>query len=68
MNNEYNVIGEHKDDDEHLLVVGDDGQPYDYHLSRETVEPVEIDENWEVDDAMEGSDDPPPFSLEEPFG
>ena len=57
MANEYNVIGEHKDNDEHLLVMGDDGQPYDYCLTRETVEPVEIDESWAIDDPHSSNDD-----------
>jgi hypothetical protein len=49
MGNEFDVIGERKDDEQHLLVVGDDGQHYDYSLTSEQVSPVEPDERWLVD-------------------
>lgn len=67
MAHEYNVIGEHKDDDEHLLVMGDDSQPYDYCLTRETIEPVEIDERWEIDEPQGGAEDLSGELLEQPF-
>jgi len=50
MTTEYSVIGEHKQDDGHLLVMGEDGQPYDYALTSETIEPVEIDDRWRIDE------------------
>lgn len=50
MTSEYNVVGEHKDDDQHLLVLGDDGQHYDYSLITERIEPVQVDDSWRVDD------------------
>jgi hypothetical protein len=50
MTNEYNVIGEHKDNDRHLLVVGDDGRHYDYSLDSDAVSPVDPDERWQVDE------------------
>ena len=59
MGNEYNVIGEHKDDEEHLLVVGDDGQPYDYCLTRESLEPTDIDDNWQIDCQEEATEELP---------
>lgn len=49
MTNEFNVIGQRKDDDLHLLVRGDDGQHYDYYVAREQVSPVEPDERWAID-------------------
>lgn len=49
MTTEYSVIGEHKQDDGHLLVMGEDGQPYDYALTSETIEPVEIDDRWRIE-------------------
>ena len=54
MVNEYNVIGEQKDDDQHLLVVGDDGQYYDYSPLGETIEPVDPDDSWQVDEPVAG--------------
>jgi hypothetical protein len=49
MTNEFNVIGEHKDDELHLLVLGDDGQHYDYSLASEQLSPVQPDDRWEID-------------------
>ena len=49
MTNEFNVIGQRKDDDLHLLVRGDDGQHYDYSVAREQVSPVDPDERWVID-------------------
>lgn len=66
MTSEYNVVGEHKSDEQHLLVVGDDGQYYDYSLSSERVEPIEPDENWQVDEPVGGDDSVPGTDI--PFG
>jgi hypothetical protein len=63
MASEYNVIGEHKTDEHHLLVIGDDGRYYDYSLTSERVQPVEIDHNWKVDEAFLSDDDPGINSL-----
>jgi hypothetical protein len=49
MTNEFDVIGERKDDDLHLLVRDDDGQHYDYSVANEQVSPVEPDERWKID-------------------
>jgi hypothetical protein len=49
MINEFHVIGERRDDEEHLLLLGSDGQHYDYHLRVGEVAPTEPDDNWEVD-------------------
>ena len=48
MPNEFNVIGERRDDKEHLLLLGADGQHYDYHLRQDRLAPVEVDEKWVV--------------------
>jgi hypothetical protein len=48
MPNEFTVIGEHNDDDAHLLVVGADGRYYDYVADQERFVPVELDEHWTV--------------------
>jgi hypothetical protein len=57
MTNEFNVIGQRKDDDLHLLVRGDDGRHYDYSLASEQVSPVNPDERWAID--REPDDDGP---------
>lgn len=49
MTNEFSVIGEHIEDERHLLVLGNDGQHYDYSLERDEVSPVVPDEHWRVD-------------------
>ncbi len=49
MINEFQVIGERRGDEEHLLLLGADGQHYDYHLRLGHVAPVEPDDSWEVD-------------------
>lgn len=56
MTNEFNVIGQHKDDDLHLLVLGDDGQHYDYAVANDHFLPIEVDDAWLVDhDVIDGS-------------
>jgi hypothetical protein len=55
MTNEYNVVGEHKTKEHHLLVVGDDGRHYDYALDRDEVSPVEPDDAWRLDGADDGA-------------
>lgn len=54
MTNEFTIIGEHKEDGRKFLVLGADGQYYDYRPEHEDFSPVEPDENWEVT----GPDDP----------
>ena len=53
MMTEFDVIGERKDDERHLLVRGEDGRHYDYSLDSEQVSPVEPDERWTIDDEQE---------------
>lgn len=49
MTKEFIFIGENKDDDQHLLVRGEDGKYYDYQPARDYFEPVEPDnETWEI--------------------
>lgn len=48
MTNEFTVIGEHRDNDQELLVRGADGAFYDYNLGQEAFSPVEPDENWVI--------------------
>lgn len=48
MPNEFTVVGEDRDDDSHLLVVGADGKYYDYAAAHDHLSPVEPDERWIV--------------------
>ncbi len=51
----FAVVGENRDDPDRLLLVGSDGQHYQYHLPDGTTTPVEPDEGWRFDP------NPPPF-------
>lgn len=78
MTNEFDVIGERKDDEQHLLVRGEDGRHYDYSLASEQVSPVEPDERWQIDrepatdedeaESGEGGDPLPESGDESPIG
>lgn len=48
MPNEFMVVGEHKDDEGELLVMGSDGNYYEYDLQRDRLSPVEPDDQWEI--------------------
>lgn len=50
--NHFAVIGEHDDDPDRLLVVGEDGQPYAWELATDATVPVEVDEQWTIDDDL----------------
>ena len=47
----FNVIGENRDDPDCLLLLGDDGQHYRYHLLDGTTAPAILDEHWVIDTA-----------------
>lgn len=46
MPNEFTLIGERRDDESHLLVLGEDGHYYSYLPARESLSPTELDEGW----------------------
>lgn len=49
MPNEFIVVGEHREDDQELLVLGADGRYYEYDPVREEFSRVEPDdESWEM--------------------
>lgn len=50
MPTEYTVIGENRDDESQLLVMGADGRYYSYVPARELIAPVELDETWIIGD------------------
>ncbi len=53
----FAVVGEHRDDPDHLLVLGADGQHYDLHLPDGVTLPVEPDEEWRVDPSHPDTDE-----------
>jgi hypothetical protein len=56
----FAVVGEHHDDPDRLLLLGADGQYYQYVLPEETTSPVVPDEHWVID--------PNPLPVEELTG
>ncbi len=46
MPTEYTVIGEHREEDTQLLVVGADERLYSYIPARESIMPTDLDETW----------------------
>ncbi len=49
MTNVFAVVGELRDDPNHLLVLGEDGSYYDYALSTGHATPTDPDESWSAD-------------------
>lgn len=45
----FAVVGEHRDDPDRLLVLGDDGHHYDYRVPTGQTVPTVPDEAWDVD-------------------
>ena len=48
----YAVVGEHWEDPNRLLLLGDDGLDHDFALLDGTTAPVEPDEAWDADAAL----------------
>ena len=46
MTNEFAVIGEHREDNTNLLVLGADGRYYEYDPAHEQFSTIEPDERW----------------------
>lgn len=46
---EFRVIGERREDPGHLLLVDDEGRPYDYDLVLDEIVPIELDSTWNID-------------------
>ncbi len=50
MTNIFAVVGEHRDDPDRLLVIGEDGNAYDYKVPTGQFMPTEPqEEDWHVD-------------------
>ncbi len=49
MTNIFAVVGEHRENPDHLLVLGDDGTYYDYALTTGQTAATEPDESWCTD-------------------
>ena len=60
MPNVFAVVGENRDDPDCLLVLGSDGQHYQYQLPAGTTTPVVPDEGWVMD--------PDPLSMDDVIG
>jgi hypothetical protein len=56
----FAVVGEHHDDPDRLLLLGSDGQYYQFLLPEEITTPVVPDETWDFD--------PNPLQVEELTG
>lgn len=50
MSTVFAVVGQHRDDPDHLLLLDEDGQHYDLRLPDGATVPVEPDDRWTVDD------------------
>ena len=57
MTNVFAVVGEHRDDPDHLLLLGTDGQLYDHLLPDGPTVPVEPDHRWALDDALPATEE-----------
>ena len=53
----FAVVGEHRDDPDRLLLLGDDGHYYGHHLPDGPTALVEPDERWTLDEAALSWDD-----------
>ncbi len=63
MPNEFSVVGEHRDNATHLLVMGIDGLYYGYFPEHEQFTPVDPDEDWLIHQGP-GEVEPEFFGLE----
>jgi hypothetical protein len=53
MPTEYTVVGEHREDESQLLVVGADERYYSYTPARDSIMPTDLDEDtWVVHDPV----------------
>ncbi len=48
--NVFAVVGERREDPDHLLVIGDDGSYYDFALATGQTTPLHPDASWSTDD------------------
>ncbi len=66
MPTEYTVIGENRNDESQLLVMGADGRYYSYIPARELISPIDLDETWIIrdDESLEMLDDEDSAALE----
>ncbi len=56
MTNEFTVVGEHREDELELLVLGADGSYYGYRPAQELFRSVEPDGNWVITQEPEWDD------------
>lgn len=70
MTNEFTVVGEHREDELELLVLGADGSYYGYRPAQEAIRPVQLDDEiWIItrDAIPEDVDGPPPREDTQPI-
>jgi hypothetical protein len=48
--NELEVVGEHSEDPDQLLLKGSDGNFYAYEISDAEPRPVEVDDKWQFEE------------------
>lgn len=66
MTNEFTVVGEHKNNELELLVLGADGEYYQYDPLHEVVRPVKPDEaTWTITAQAEPEDIDGPPSMDQ---
>jgi hypothetical protein len=46
---DFEVIGELRDNPQHLLLLGDDGQCYCFDMTHDRITPLDPDDSWSVD-------------------
>jgi hypothetical protein len=63
MTNQFSIIGQHRENPDQLLLIGDDGQRYATDISMSDPVPVESDEDYLIDEYVADFDD---LSFHEP--
>ena len=53
----FSVVGEHHDEPDRLLLLGDDGRHYAHRPPDGPTFPVEPDDGWTLDEEASGNDD-----------
>ena len=63
MTNQFSIIGQHRDNPNQLLLIGDDGQRYSTDISMSEPVPVDSEDEYVVDASIDTFDD---VSFHEP--
>jgi hypothetical protein len=57
MTNQFSIIGQHRENPDQLLLLGDDGQHYATDISMSEPVPVKSDEDYLIDEYVPDFDD-----------